>query len=256
MQSLGAALCSGVEVSEACGFHVHVDARDYSTADLRRLIILYASVEKLLFALVSPEREDTKYSKACGSRYLEILTGVRTAKDWRNALHRMLYADAWYNKDDRREVTGSNRGSVIRSLKKNKFGDARSRYNGLNLHTFFFRRTVEFRMHEGTQNIKTITNFALLCGWIVESAYKLSESRLCELLTRYTDGSDILRAILPTSVHDWLSSELQRRQTEEHDSLERSQCTDAQSIYALEPSVFWAHAPKNLKQGELFICAE
>lgn len=197
--SLGEALrVSKATISNDCGLHVHVDARDYTQADLRRLMILYASVERTLFELSARSRIDNKYCIPCGASYLNWLRSpskTKTwSKEWRKTLTANLYGEA------NRYVSG---------LKHDKYHS--SRYNALNLHTFFYRKTIEFRMHEAHLSPEVFSNWALLCGWIVQRAYVMSESDIYSLIRASSNCEDVLREILPSSVMSNIESRLQIR---------------------------------------------
>lgn len=45
--------------SDRCGIHVHVDARDYTHAELKNLVTLYCLMEPLMFDFVGKEREES-----------------------------------------------------------------------------------------------------------------------------------------------------------------------------------------------------
>ena len=156
-ESLGRALSNGkAKIDNSCGLHVHVDARDYTQADLRRLIILYASVEQVLFELVSRSRFDNHYCGPCGNKYLSWLAASNQwknsskdfSKAWRHNLNSSLY--------------DSQNGRHTKSLKREKYHAAR--YSALNLHTYFYRKTVEFRLHEAHLSSDVIANWTLVCG--------------------------------------------------------------------------------------------
>jgi len=46
-------------VNSSCGFHVHVDAWNYSRDDLRRLSLVWAKIEPVIYYLVSKVEETT-----------------------------------------------------------------------------------------------------------------------------------------------------------------------------------------------------
>lgn len=199
IQSLGRALDnSGAAITDSCGFHVHVDARDYTQADLRRLILLYAACERTLFELVSRTRHSNDYCHPCGKTYVDLLAtaknglvGKHWSKAWRKALNSSLYA------------------ACNRSIPENKNQKYHpSRYHAMNLHTFFYRRTIEFRMHESTVDARVIANWALVCAWIVDYALRHSEKRILALIAHCVTGEELLERILPVSVSAFVCSRL------------------------------------------------
>jgi hypothetical protein len=205
-ETLGVSLKSaGAEIDDKCGLHVHADARDYHTSDLRRLIILYSAVERVMFELVSRTRMGNRYCQACGHKYLAMLANDTSKghKDFRKALHWTLYKPE--------DEKGKELGSHFSSAKHSKYHE--SRYYALNLHTFFYRETVEFRLHESHLNPEVYTNWALFCGWITEKANSLSERQLLELFQRHAtgNGETLLQEIMPKEVSEWFLTRLETR---------------------------------------------
>jgi hypothetical protein len=58
---------------------------------------------------------------------------------------------------------------IKQKLKKNTSSQA-IRYRGLNLHSWFYQGTLEFRHHEGSTDWEEIVNWAMFCGFIVDLA--------------------------------------------------------------------------------------
>jgi len=218
----------GAAISDECGLHVHADARDYHTADLRRLIILYSAVERAMFELVSRTRMGNRYCQPCGFKYLKMLEGDgKGHKEFRKNLHVTLYdPDGDYQREPAKVF-----GEHIASEKKAKYHQ--SRYYALNLHTYFFRKTVEFRLHEAHLNPEVFTNWSLFCGWITEKAYGLSERQMLELFTRHANGNgeSLLREILPADVSEWLLTRLETRRKAREDGQTLESTDDRLTAY-------------------------
>jgi len=53
-----------------------------------------------------------------------------------------------------------------------------SRYFGINIHSWFFRRSLEFRYHSGTLNPVKITNFIMICQAFVDKAKEMKKMRI------------------------------------------------------------------------------
>jgi hypothetical protein len=174
------------EVDERCGYHVHVDTRDHATEDLRKLALLYAACEEGLFGLVKSYRTGHMYSNTCG---IQFVGAMEQGKDWKQGLHKLLYR--------------SRTRKAIAAAKKDKHGGVR--YNALNLHSHFFRRSVEFRHHHGTKGPVTIYNWALICGWLVESAYRMSEKQIYTRIRGASSSLDVLHSLVPPTVSSWIS---------------------------------------------------
>jgi len=83
-------------------------------------------------------------------------------------------------------------GLGVKKAKTQKYGE--TRYRALNLHSYFLRKSIEFRHHEGSTDAKTIINWAMVCGHVVEAANRLSEAQIRELPN---DSKKALVEILP-----------------------------------------------------------
>jgi hypothetical protein len=67
---LSAALvASGAKVDQSCGFHLHVDCRDYTWDDMRKAMLAWAHIEEEAYALVPSSRRKNQY---CMKRAKEI----------------------------------------------------------------------------------------------------------------------------------------------------------------------------------------
>jgi len=183
-------VCEALESDDArvnrdCGYHVHVDARDYDFAALQRLIEVYAVIEEALFSVVARSRQHNQYCEKCGQRFLEC---SRLGIDPEDKV-----AKATYGKDADRDA--------IRSAKYQKYplGYGRVRYAALNLHSWNFRGTLECRLHQGTLNPRNITNWGILWAAIIDWAKDRSAAELPKT------GWEALLAIAPTEdVREWL----------------------------------------------------
>jgi hypothetical protein len=53
----------GAAVNNSCGFHVHVDAGNFTRQDLARLILVWMRLEPIVYFLVSPSRRENAYAR-------------------------------------------------------------------------------------------------------------------------------------------------------------------------------------------------
>lgn len=193
------ALCDGLKDSEAtvtraCGMHCHVSAAGYSYFDLFKLCRLYGSVESALFSLVASSRRSNHYTERCAERYtFERYTTFK--KDLLRALYgdQCLEIQSSYYSDLKKPRTKLHRGKQRLEDSANKYTSAR--YCALNLHSFFYRGTIEFRHHQGTTNAYKATRWGMLCAAIIDAASRLSISQIDALPT---DSFERLLAILPS----------------------------------------------------------
>ena len=187
---------SGGASNEKCGLHVHIDASDYSQYDLRRLVMLWSLVERAMFDLAGKRRIESHYCQPSAVRYVGVLTNPESITtvpaQWRKGLAASLY--------------DVELGAKVARHKQDRYNDAR--YYALNIHSFFFRKTIEFRLHEGTTDKAALENWPLVCGHIVSAALKMRESDLLALARSNQTAMDILCGILPLPVRTWVRDKL------------------------------------------------
>jgi hypothetical protein len=192
IEELSAGLESiGADCTNACGLHVHIDTSDVKVYDLRRVTILYDRVERALFELCAPRRLNGRYSLVCGHNF--NAPEYTEPKMWKRHIYGAVYGAIIMPKTGLKTITRQ---------REDKYG-AQDRYRALNLHSFFYRGTIEFRHHEGTTNQTEITNWALTCAHIIEAAVKMTEAQITALPG---SGREVLKAIVPTSLHRWMQS--------------------------------------------------
>jgi hypothetical protein len=158
------AVCAALKVANAkvnssCGLHVHIDCRDLNFYDLKKTILVYSKVEESLFRMLAKSRTTNHYCQKINKKFDKIL--IEKDKNWRKNLLEQTY--------------GSN-SLGIREARRDKYNEAR--YYALNIHSWFYRKTLEFRQHQGTVDPKKIINWAKICQSIVNFAVKHSEREI------------------------------------------------------------------------------
>ena len=146
----------GYSVDRKCGLHVHIDGRDFSCAEVKTLLKITRYFEPILYAMLPTSRHEGTYSVP-----LEDFpkSRLRIGAADEEALKKI-----WY---------GRKKGKTVDLNSKYHH----SRYYGLNIHSWFYRRSFEFRYHSGTLNPFKITNFIMICQAIVESAKTVKKLR-------------------------------------------------------------------------------
>lgn len=145
-------------VNNQCGLHVHIDARDFNFYDIRRLIKVYAEIEPALFLMVPKNRRTSHFCKKCAQNYLIAL------------------GDDSYENVKRDIIVSTYNDTNSTSRRKHKYDDAR--YNALNLHSWFYRGTIEFRLFEGNTDTDEIINLGTLWAAIVDYALMTEEKAI------------------------------------------------------------------------------
>lgn len=179
------------EVNSDCGMHVHVDARDLKWLDLHKLCILYGKFEEALFKMLPRSRQNSNWCKRSKDQYRLPEWGT-----FKQQLLERLYGHSFPagSKGSKPYTTYKN-GKQVFCERSSKYESCR--YYALNLHSFFYRGTVEFRHAAGTTNTNKVKNWALVCGYIVDAASKMS---LADINALPLNSTEALLALLPESV--------------------------------------------------------
>lgn len=123
----------GVAINETCGFHVHhgVDRTRFGCHELQRLVKFIYPLEEYFYLLIPGNRQE---AATCRPMELDLEQFMKacTSCDPQNCTVKI----AWYSPENRFDVEAA------------KFPRYdKTRYHGLNLHSYWFRGTVEFRYH-------------------------------------------------------------------------------------------------------------
>lgn len=193
------------KTSSSCGMHVHVDARDLNWHDLLKLTMLYSKVEAALFAMQPQSRQYNNYCLWVNGYY------PLNPQKFKHRLLRRLYSENYFpetKKESNKPYCISKNGKKVISQRGEKYHSAR--YYAMNVHTWLYRGTIEFRHAASTLNAIKANNWGLICMWIVEKASTMTYADICALPE---DSSRALQSILPINLAEWVTtrqSELQK----------------------------------------------
>lgn len=195
----GALAEGGARATKVCGLHVHADARDLRYWELRRLIRVYALVEDALYEVVAPSRGTSSYCERCGPTYLEWLDRGFDPLDVKAAVFQAVY-----KRPKVKHRTTDGRYQSRSYLGADPYHSAR--YQGLNLHSWFHRGTVECRVHSGTVGRDKVVHWGVLWAALVDFAACRTEADVAALGEMPTPF-DRLLSIAPTAaVRDHLTA--------------------------------------------------
>ena len=188
-------------VTTACGLHVHVDARDLTYRALQRLVALYAHVEPALFDMVPASRKNNRYCQRCGPDFLRrgiaasLDRAAQSAAGRSPKIAKAAVVKAVYE-EDLGQTYGAER---FEARKRYKYDDAR--YAALNLHSWFYRGTVELRLAAGTTNAEKIVCWSILIASLLDWAKTHKDA---DLLKLPSDPLEALLSVAPTvEVREW-----------------------------------------------------
>jgi len=134
---------AGAKVNDSCGIHVHVDAANHNRQSLKNLIGIMYSKEDILFKAlqVNPGREQN----FCQKVREPMLKQARTlSSDETKDLTQL--EQIWYEGD-------------VKNTQHYNW----TRYYALNLHSVFYRGTVEWRCFNSTLHAEKVAAYVNLC---------------------------------------------------------------------------------------------
>ena len=151
----------GFEISRRCGLHIHIEFPSQKRT-IKKLLLMAYACEPIFYAVNPKSRRDNSFCKPLTSAFKvnEILATQPRCID------KLFYSKA----------NGSTTNDAIKLYKMSKWND--SRYFGFNLHSLFYRNTIEFRYHAGTIAPEKIISWVNLLKSIllyVRYAYQKSE---------------------------------------------------------------------------------
>jgi hypothetical protein len=124
----------GIDIDKSCGMHVHhgVDAAFYSCKQLQQLVRIVHHYEDLFYLLIPGDRRDAETCRPMEidvKAFLDVCDGELDGGNCR-------IKDLWYSLQNRYDI----KCGVNSRYDK-------TRYHGLNLHSYWYRSTIEFRYH-------------------------------------------------------------------------------------------------------------
>lgn len=134
---------AGAKANSSCGIHVHVDAANHNRQSLKNLIGIMYSKEDILFKALQVNED--RAEQWCQKVREPMLRKARTLSSAETS-DLTLLEDIWYE------------GFPNRSDHYN-----RSRYYALNLHSVFYRGTVEWRCFNSTLHAGKVAAYVNLC---------------------------------------------------------------------------------------------
>lgn len=150
---------NGAKAHSSCGIHIHVDGANHTAVSLRRLVNFMTARQDLIYeALQIGDRE----SSWCHKLNKTLLDAMKKDKN----LTKEKAEEIWYSRANDGYCGGIDHQHYNST-----------RYHGVNLHSFFTKGTVEFRLFNSTLHagkIKAYTQFCLaVSAWAITSQEKI-----------------------------------------------------------------------------------
>ena len=146
---------AGAKADGSCGIHVHVDASKHTIDSLQRLMNFAIGRQDLFYeALGVSERRTERFCRKMNKNLFKAIQ--QDSERTTASLERLWYSPV--NDGYRYGISHDHYNST--------------RYHGINLHAFFTKGTVEFRLFNGTTHagrIKAYVQFCLaMSAWAIE----------------------------------------------------------------------------------------
>lgn len=150
---------NGAKAHSSCGIHIHVDGANHTAVSLRRLVNFMTARQDLIYeALQIGDRE----SNWCHKLNKTLLDAMKKDKN----LTKEKAEEIWYSRANDGYCGGIDHQHYNST-----------RYHGVNLHSFFTKGTVEFRLFNSTLHagkIKAYIQFFLaVSAWAITSQEKI-----------------------------------------------------------------------------------
>lgn len=170
----------GAIANSSCGIHVHVDGKDHTPESLTRLMGFAIGRQDLFYEALGIGKRANHWCRKMNRDLLKAMQ--KDTEKTRDSLERIWYSavnDGYSGGIDHRHYNSS-------------------RYHGINLHSFFTKGSVEFRLFNGTTHAGKIKSYIQFC--LAMSAWALdcpSERLFFKGCKDYTVGQ---KCTLMTSV--------------------------------------------------------
>lgn len=150
---------NGAKAHSSCGIHIHVDGANHTAVSLRRLVNFMTARQDLIYeALQIGDRE----SSWCHKLNKTLLDAMKKDKN----LTKEKAEEVWYSRANDGYCGGINHQHYNST-----------RYHGVNLHSFFTKGTVEFRLFNSTLHAGKIKAYIQFClavsAWAITSQEKI-----------------------------------------------------------------------------------
>ena len=146
---------NGAKTNSSCGIHVHVDGANHNPDSLKRLVNFMVARQDLIYeALEIGEREGSW----CRKLNSKLLADMKKDKN----LTKRKMEEIWYS---------SSNDDYYGGISHEHYNS--TRYHGINLHSYFSKGTVEFRLFNSTLHAGKIKAYVQFClavsAWSITS---------------------------------------------------------------------------------------
>lgn len=163
---------AGARVNSSCGLHCHIDASIHTPKTLRNIVNIMASKEDLLYKSLKVNVSREHYCQKMDTRFLDEINN-------RPPMSMEQIKSMWYDGEDYSYRHYDN-----------------TRYHALNLHSVFYKGTIEFRLFNSTLHAGEVKSAIQLCLAISHQALIQKSARHAKTVSdneKYTFRTWLLR---------------------------------------------------------------
>lgn len=150
---------NGAKANSSCGIHIHIDGANHTADSLKRMINFMVSRQDLIYDALKIHARGNRWCKRLSP---ELFNSMKKEKH----LTKNKVEEIWYSPANDGYCSGIDHHHYNAT-----------RYHGVNLHSFFSKGTVEFRLFNSTLHagkIKAYIQFCLaLSAWALTSNGKI-----------------------------------------------------------------------------------
>ncbi len=150
---------AGAVANGSCGIHVHVDGSNHDALSLRRLVSFMTARQDLIYESLEIGARANKW---CHKLNSDLLAEMKKYKD----ISPERAEQIWYS-----SANDGYHGGISHEHYNS------TRYHGVNLHSYFTKGTVEFRLFNGTLHAGKIKAYIQFClavsAWAITSNEKV-----------------------------------------------------------------------------------
>lgn len=150
---------AGAKSDKSCGIHIHVDGANHTPESLKRLVNFFTARQDLIYEALEIGQRANRWCRKYDNTLLDAIR--KEKKLSKNSLETIWYSSA--------------NGGYMGGIDHQHYNS--TRYHGVNLHAFFTKGTVEFRLFNSTLHAGKIKAYIQFClavsAWAITSQEKI-----------------------------------------------------------------------------------
>ncbi len=150
---------NGAKTNGSCGIHIHIDGKNHTPSSLQRLINFMIARQDLIYEALEIESRANHW---CHKLNASLLVEMKKDKN----LSREKAEEIWYS---------SANDGYCGGIDHQHYNS--TRYHGINLHSYFSKGTVEFRLFNSTLHAGKIKAYIQFClavsAWAISSQERI-----------------------------------------------------------------------------------